>query len=149
MRDGSRVHYCLWKEECEWPEVKVERSEEYLLADPEVKVTATVVQDQEQESEDSTCIDKLLNHFSSWHDLKKAVGWILRVRKYLLQKVKARKQEAVNDKDTTTKTIMNAKEPVKIVDRLTVEELQMAENAVIKYVQQKSFTEEIKLLKRI
>ena len=136
----------LWKEECEWPEIKVERSKEYLLADPEVKVTATVVQDQEQESEDSTCIDKLLNHFSSWHDLKKAVGWILRVRKYLLQKVKARKQEAVNDKDTTTKTTMNAKEPVKIVDRLTVEELQMAENAVIKYVQQKSFTEEIKLL---
>jgi hypothetical protein len=80
----------LWKQESQWPKSKLENSAELSSVDPEVKVATTVV--KAEESPDS--IDKLLNYYSNWHDLKKAVGWILRVRKYLLAKAKEKKEES-------------------------------------------------------
>lgn len=76
----------LWKPETEWP-----ASSSYTQLgqnDPEVKkvtVNAVCV----KEAEDT--IDRLMEHYSSWHRLKKGVAWILKVRRHLLLKSREKK----------------------------------------------------------
>ena len=129
----------LWKEESEWPDVKIQKSSEYLSTDPEVKVATSIVREEKDNPGGEDSVDKLLNYFSSWHDLKKAVGWILRVRENLHQKASAKKQDKVDGTKTEGK----------ITNHLSVEELQEAEKVIIKYVQQKAFPEEVKLLSNV
>ena len=129
----------LWKEESEWPDVKIQKSSEDLSTDPEVKVATSIVREEKDNPGGEDSVDKLLNYFSSWHDLKKAVGWILRVRENLHQKASAKKQDKVDGTKTEGK----------ITNHLSVEELQEAEKVIIKYVQQKAFPEEVKLLSNV
>ena len=129
----------LWKEESEWPDVKIQKSSEDLSTDPEVKVATSIVREEKDNPGGEDSVDKLLNYFSSWHDLKKAVGWILRVRENLHQKASTKKQDKVDGTKTEGK----------ITNHLSVEELQEAEKAIIKYVQQKAFPEEVKLLSNV
>ena len=121
----------LWRDESEWPITKLDYSKENLNEDPEVKVTTSIVHDKKCQDN----LDKLLDRYSNWHDLKKAVGWILRIRENLRLKAKRRKQNdnSVHEKNTGC---------------LSVEELQVAENAIIQYLQQKSFPEEVSLLSK-
>ncbi|XP_035657338.1 uncharacterized protein LOC118403009 [Branchiostoma floridae] len=74
----------LWQEESRWPsQPDIIRVNEPQL-DPEIKVHAIVAQEVEQENP----VDKLLRHYSSWHRLKKAIAWLVKVRQALLTKKK-------------------------------------------------------------
>nr|XP_054773349.1 uncharacterized protein LOC129281437 [Lytechinus pictus] len=67
-------------------------------------------------------MDILIEHYSSWHRLLKAVAWILRVRQLLRSKV--------HD------NFSGSRGPI------STEELATAEEAVIRYVQQRTYVEE-------
>lgn len=73
-------------------------------------------------------VDRLLEYHSSWYKLKKAVAWIIVVKTKLIWKAK---KLSLRDFKLG----------------LTVEELQVAEVAVMKYVQQHTFPEEISAMK--
>ena len=72
-----------------------------------------------------TPTDRLLAYFSSWETLRKSVGWMLRLKEKLLNRVR-------RSKDDITKNM-----------KLTVEELNRAETAVFKYVQMTHFSREL------
>ena len=74
---------------------------------------------------------RLLNSFSDWFRLKNAVGWILRIRRALLGRVK----ESVKSGEVRSGVVE--------VPLLTVQELREAEDAIVRYVQRKAFPEEL------
>ncbi|XP_033124567.1 uncharacterized protein LOC117122903 [Anneissia japonica] len=71
-------------------------------------------------------IDTLINHCSSWQRLKRAVAWWLRLKTFLFQRAKGT--------------------PPEKKERLTVDELENAEMAIIRYIQHQEFAEEIRNL---
>lgn len=60
------------------------------IDDPEVKKVAQVHVIQTQELEDS--MDQWMNHYSSWTALKRAIGWLLKL-KDLLKELKEKRKE--------------------------------------------------------
>ncbi len=124
----------LTKPESAWP-TAYEEPAGSLVEDPEVKVNAVGVRADGHERSANDVIDKLLTHFSSWHRLKRAIGWILKVKHALRARVVSGK--ASEPKRTEQKPMI----------KLTTEDLHDAENAVIQYVQHATFTEEIEILK--
>ncbi len=109
----------LWLKEDMWPPVtEVTVSSDDLEIKREcqnmhVKVAV--------ETENVSCIEKLLRYFSSYSRLQKSVAWLLKFICWLKTK-------------QTVKT-------------LAVEDMQRAEQAIIKYVQRNVFAKEIKELK--
>jgi len=97
--------------------------------DPEVKVeskVATVVTVAQPDP-----VTRIMENFSSWYRIKKCIAWILRYRANLLRSVARRKANEV-------KTINNDKpKPI------TLQELQLAEREVLRYVQRQAFSNEI------
>ncbi|XP_043241053.1 uncharacterized protein LOC122391322 [Amphibalanus amphitrite] len=77
---------------------------------------------------------QLLNRFSDWHRLKKAVGWLLRIRTTLLIRAKTRKKLNDGTEDVQSQNVSA---------RLTVRDLQDAESAIIRFVQRRVFPEEL------
>ena len=96
--------------------------------DQEVRKTVLVLSTL---TEDSS-MEKLVNHYSSWLRLKRAIAWILRTKDILMLKRKKEK---------------NTFRPNLHQGPLTVEELSRAEMEIIKYCQQCSFQSEISALK--
>ena len=78
---------------------------------------------------DISPIDNLVNHFSSFYRLKKAVAWLLRCRTFLLSKAKKLDQKLD-------------------MSQLTVDELQHAEFQLIRYIQAREFSSVISSLSR-
>ncbi|XP_033636760.1 uncharacterized protein LOC117297721 [Asterias rubens] len=116
--------FILMAEE-DWPkEPKV--MEPLKQSDPELKKPKEIAQTYAVELEENSATAKLIKHYSSWHKLKKAVSWVLRVRSYLQNK----DQYKEND----------IKKP------LTVDELDKAEQAVVRYVPGQSYPDEYKAL---
>ena len=148
----------LWRPQEEWPKANVKIGG-ILENDPEVRVQVNTV----VERKESSPTDRLLAYFSNWLTLTKTVGWILRAmkslrqwavrRKDLLESVRnqdieTEKQEAlVNEKMRKIKlqALAQSKENVKMVS-LSTEDLQKAENGILKYVQRSNFSEEINVL---
>ena len=97
-----------------------------LDADPEVKLVTFSATDIPHQG----LLDGFMEAFSSWNKLRRAVGWILRYKNFLLRTIRASSDLAALKRST-----------------LTVEELKESERQIIKFVQSKSFPEEIKLLK--
>ncbi|XP_038050892.1 uncharacterized protein LOC119724042 [Patiria miniata] len=95
-------------------------------SDPELKKSKEQVQIFAVDSEENKGTDKLLQHYSSWHRLKKAVAWILRVREYLQNK--------------------NGRVPSDMKKPLTVDDLDKAEQAIIRHVQRQAYTDEYQTL---
>ena len=127
----------LWKEENQWPQVpeeisgplsgedlEVKKSQVPKSAKSSIQVAVAVVNPEDNPDP----VDVLINHYSSWLRLKRAVAWWLRLKKYLLRKSKS---QAVQDESKF----------------LTVTELQGAEEAIIGFVQQQSFPAEMEALK--
>ena len=123
----------LWKDDKEWPE----RPEVRVPAgDPEVKqaacktffISASTEEDQTESGSESV-VHKLAAHFSSWYRLKKAVAWLTRLRTLLLHRVRLGRTSG-----TTS-------------GKLTVDELNNAEDVIIRAVQQQAFAAEIAALK--
>jgi hypothetical protein len=77
-------------------------------------------------------LDTLIRHYSSWHRLKKAVVWVLRIRNILLCR--------------SRKDLANVGKYIGL--NITVRELTYAERCVIKYVQGRVFAEEVKQVTR-
>lgn len=90
--------------------------------DPEVK--GNQCYSQAASNPDADKIHKLINHYSSWNKLKRAVAWLLKFKRWLMSK----------DKSSETR-------------ELEVEDFQVAEMLIIKYVQKKYFPEVINCLK--
>ncbi|XP_070567315.1 uncharacterized protein [Ptychodera flava] len=96
--------------------------------DPEVKKNAKALTVEASESQDF--IQGLIEHYSSWYRLRRSVAWIQRFIKELSR---CSKRETDCDQD---------KPP-----GLTVKDLEQAEHAIIRYVQQSAFSREIEILK--
>ena len=80
-------------------------------------------------------VSKVLQHFSDWYRLKKAVAVYLRVKAAL----KERRLRKKND------------EPIKLSEHrtaLTVQELDIAETVIIQFIQSQSFEYELKILEQ-
>ena len=75
-----------------------------------------------------------MKRFSSWHKLKKFIAWVLRYKENLRNAGDCLK----NPKD---------QRKTKIATPISVKELQVAEREILKYVQRKSFPEEMEILK--
>jgi hypothetical protein len=101
--------------------------------DPEVKCVATAVKpDWTTEDNGHHIIMKLINRWSSWHQLKRATAWILKVRDRLRDKVRARRM-GHTDFDSRANSRSNA-------------DLERAENTLIKFEQNRVFSEELRAL---
>ena len=105
-------------------------------------------------------IDRLLEHYSNWTRLKQGVAWILVWMKRLQDRVAAGKQleqTSVNQEleQQESNSLVHSSMPKSDQSRgrethdhtqLTIENLEDAERALVYYVQQKHWKEEVKLL---
>ena len=123
--------------------------------DDEVRKTATVHSTQVAESTDT--VNKLMDYYSSWHCLKRAVAWILRLREGLLILSKKRKElEAATSQqnDGASKAATNKSKEMQQYkatlnkEPLTMANLTAAETEIIRYCQNSKFQVEISTLKR-
>ena len=125
----------LWMEEREWPQQPTVLPNTLSNEDPEVKkseatttepsIQAGIAVVKPEEVQDP--VNVLLNYYSNWTKLKRAVGWWLRLRRVLQHK--SRNQDAPEESNC-----------------LTVKELLNAEEAIIRHVQHQAFPEEIQAL---
>lgn len=142
----------LWKPETEWPEQPFPVGE-VLDNDPEVRkvVSAgTMVTDNS-----AATVNKLIEYHSSWYRLKLAVAVFLRI-KTMLQKQKKveRLTSPVSDPDrcpaTNTKTSgAKTKGVLRHCMPLTVQELEEAEVAILRFVQLQYFSKEFDALREV
>ena len=157
----------LWKPESEWPTLpSKDIGEEEINIDENERVSgitvqAVTVQEKQLSSLDepggmitmaaetkqkkselgedilhkSTCnaVNSLIEYFSDWTKLKRSVAWLLRLKK-LLQRKTVHPTETHNEERANTP--------------LTVEEIDQAEEAIVRYVQQENFSSEINLLQK-
>ncbi|XP_072027825.1 uncharacterized protein [Amphiura filiformis] len=123
----------LWKEEDEWPKSESTEPESLSTQDSEVRdtryrsvnVMAGVVKGEEPQDP----VTRIIHYYSNWMKLKRMVAWWLCLKQVLLQK--SRKQEVRLESKN-----------------LTVEELQRAEETIIKTVQQQAFPKEVTALQK-
>ena len=124
----------LWKPTEDWSMGVLNHHSDKLRQlskdDPEIKNEATSNLLSVDESRET--VHKLIGYYSSWHALKKAVAWILRIKNKLLRKCK----------ETQDKNVVEDQRPM----TLRVQDLQEAEDAIIGFVQQEAFQEEIDIL---
>ena len=142
----------LWKPEEEWPEqpfVMCEIPED----DPEVRVTITSNATKVTQETDKA-VDKLIQHYSDWYRLKKAVAVFLRVRKILLKRRETRMQSA-SDIEAKCQTTDNDDKVAEhqpgrqSSNSLTVQDLQEAEIAILQYIQSQTYQNEIQVINQI
>lgn len=121
--------------------------------DNEVRATAFV----HHITENTDPLDKLMNHYSSWHHLKRAVAWILKVRENLLHISKRRHElesEVCKRDPCTSKQVANIQKEIQKYkmawnkETLTFENLNKAEMEIIRYCQHHKFKAEISVLER-
>jgi hypothetical protein len=128
----------LHKPEDQWPQTDCTKVD--ISDDPEVKKKYLVNTMLTEESAET--MEKLLTHFSSWFRLRRSVAWIIRLKKYLLHKIKRR---------LITSSQHGVKKKIGVQNGCTgpisTDELQEAERAVVGYVQRKSFPQEWDTLK--
>nr|CAB3263160.1 uncharacterized protein LOC104265735 [Phallusia mammillata] len=116
----------LWGDESTWPkEEEVSNRDDILMEAKKVSANFTCGTACETDS-----ISKLINHYSDWNRLRRATAWLLRYKRVLLSKRCA---------DTNT-TIPKG--------TLQVQELQEAELALFRIVQQQAFPEVLENLRK-
>ncbi|KAJ8367139.1 hypothetical protein AAFF_G00330740 [Aldrovandia affinis] len=92
----------LLNNECDWPEQPMQRKES-LQNDPEVKNMATV--NTIKVEEDKEPMNKLIDYYSEWHKLKRAVAWILKLKRTL--------QQLKDERKELSRTIIQAEKTLK------------------------------------
>ncbi|XP_043212074.1 uncharacterized protein LOC122376326 [Amphibalanus amphitrite] len=117
--------------EDKWPEQPFKELETVMDGDPEVKMPKLV----SATSTETQPTDKLLQHYSNWYRLKRAVAYYMRLKQVLRDRIK--KEEKPESRNVTNGGIASD---------LSVEELQSAEMCIVKYVQAGSFSEELAVL---
>ena len=121
----------LMKTEDHWPKC-TDTLERISDKDPEVK--KEVKAGEASRKEDPKLVEGMMKRFSSWHKLKKFIAWVLRYKENLQNAGDCLK----NPKD---------QRKTKITTPISVKEMQVAEREILKYVQRKSFPEDMKILK--
>ncbi|KAJ8333724.1 hypothetical protein SKAU_G00410430 [Synaphobranchus kaupii] len=137
----------LQEPECRWPdrpdELKIERD------NSEVRHLATV--HLTHAAEDTDAVSKLINHYSSWYRLKRAVAWVFRFKDLLLLRCRKKNGDLQADPNCQMTTANQNRHDDKSTLKknvLTVECLTRAEMEIIKFSQNQRFHEEISMLKR-
>ena len=118
----------LWQDESSCPTSPARQestSDDDLEIKREVRVHAVEL-DKSMET-----VEKLLCYFSFWDKLRKSVAYILRFKPWLLNKVRCKIGQ-----------IKGQCSPMK--RRLTVDEMKIAEQEVLRVVQKKAFPKEVK-----
>nr|XP_021329205.1 uncharacterized protein LOC110439111 [Danio rerio] len=135
----------------DWPEQPVRRNES-LANDPEVK--NTIVVNTVKVEENVEPMKQLINYYSDWSKLKRAVAWIGKVKSYLWKQKTERKEalknkQAVKDPEkqrSKLKQLMKKLKPAEVKESLTLDDLDTAELEIIQFSQRQHFGEEIKVL---
>lgn len=131
----------------EWPEI-VHPLRDLTANDPEVKSTL-VCANAVKEPED--VVLKFLQYFSSWFRLKKSVAWMLKV-KSILQKLCHKRNilSAVKAPPEVEKEMKSFRESLlqSDTDKVTLDNILDAEEAIIRYCQAKTFPKEIAALSK-
>ena len=131
----------LSKPQAEWPQE--EPDSELSDEDPEVKKIQIAVHTL-QVNEQKGALDRLLEYYSSWYHLRRAVAWLLKVRQKLLSKIcQIRHVNQTNNETQSAKEEQPDKGDSSI---LSHKDLQDAEKAIIQYIQRTSFAKEIAAL---
>ncbi|XP_072023293.1 uncharacterized protein [Amphiura filiformis] len=131
----------LWQKETEQPSQPCNSDENQLDNDPKYEASVNAIQVEEHKDP----IVKLLRHYSKWNSLKRAVAYLLRLRRMLLQKAK-KKNNAAAKNDTEETQSRHSLEPTR-ESHLSADDLQEAEEAIVRYIQQEAFAKEISALK--
>ena len=127
----------LWQPEKDWPEQPSSLGE-ISNEDPEVKKRLNTCVTTVTDPSPTTTVTKLFQYFSDWYRLKKAVAVFLRV-KFILQK---RRLWRINEQHgPSTKLSIEC-------SSLTVQELEEAEQSIIRFTQCQNFENELKKLDR-
>ena len=158
-------------------EMKFQKDNEMRKEDNEVRKEDDVIYPEEEQimvnvvnikGEENDAVDMLIEYYSSWHSLKKAVAYILKIKDILLHRVKRRKELISGDKLRESSSVSTQQEDENqdsqvnynpktqpLMDktslsasRVTVEDMQEAEDAIISYVQRKEFPNEFSVLKK-
>ena len=125
----------LGKTEREWP-ASVDKASPHPDADPEVREEVLSFAAQAEEVCPTT---KLLLHFSCWTRLKRAVAWITKLKEKLRLKIK---ENAQCGDQTSVKQVKKTN-----YLPLTVDDLLLAEEAIVRFVQKKHYSSELAALK--
>ena len=112
----------LWQDEQEWPK-RPAALRNISNNDPEIKTETQVHCSTYKVTTD--VIDRMLRRYSSWDKLKRNVAWLLRYRSWLLIKSKHRLEHE-------SKVQLSQ-------GRISVDEMQIAEQEILKYVQKQHF----------
>ena len=122
----------LWKDQTHWPQL--EKVPVLKDKDPEVRKEAQIY----VTSDRCNALETLILRHSSWWKLTCSIGWLLRYKEYLRDRVRRKKSDSGASHNTV--------EPMKKFGRLTVEELDQAKNVILRHVQRTVFPEELKML---
>jgi hypothetical protein len=117
----------LWKPKEYWP-CPIDTFPSVDDSDPEVKNMQNFAVTQ---NSSPSIMDRIIERFSSWMKLKKCIAWLLRLCRNPRKKIS-------RDKNTTTKP-----ESTKTIKPLSVDELKHREREIVKFIQRRSFQEEI------
>lgn len=100
-------------------------------------------------------VNKLIDHYSRWYQLKKVVGWFLRMKEVQLHLSNKRKEFKVTisqSEDDLVKQQLLLKQQMEKFrttlnkNLLTVEDLELAEKELVRFSQRQTYLEEIKAL---
>lgn len=139
----------LWKEEQDWPQNLMVSTFSLSTDDPEVRRVATVCNTVIQNVNNPT--NQLLTYFSSWTKLRRAVVWFLKLKKILQSLCAKRKRiQSLSKVQTCTRSkakMLNdemnvAKNSFKF-QPITLDDLLMAEKAIVTFCQREVFENEI------
>lgn len=147
----------LLKPEEEWPQ-RQDLTSQGAQQDPEIKgeIKVNVL----NISENKNIVSKLIDYYSSWFHLKKAVAWMLRLKETLLHLCKARKQfqeSIVQSEKNPEKQVSLLQDQMQKKKKnrstmknksLSLENLNQAEIQLIQFIQKQEFQEEIEALRK-
>lgn len=131
----------LTKPSEEWPE-NPEHYGNLTTEDPEVR-GVTVCATAPEPPRNS--VAELMQHFSSWIRLKRAVAWVLKIKRTLLNVCRKRKELSTNlSAPEVDRQMRNFKAALWRANdcNLTVENLKDAEQEIVRYCQGKVFTKD-------
>jgi hypothetical protein len=126
----------LWNS-VEIPDFSVGKdSNQNIKIDPELKAMVTKIGSKaSNECGSADTMNRLLGYHSSWYRLKRSVAWFLRVHSFLLNKIRHKRQQSAKSENE--------------LRTLETKDLDLAENAIFRYVQRQDFKEEIQDLNEI
>ena len=118
-----------------WPEQPLQEIEATQHDDPELRKIKQVAVTSIDSADQKRPTDKLLQYYSDWYRLKRAVAYYLRLKQIIRHQIKKRKEPQCEHS--------SSEDSVKLSGGLTVHEIQDAETQIVKYVQTMAFPEEI------